>query len=157
MNVYGVDLTLLMQKVQQDLARVNVTVNIQPVANAVWRERVVSPGVPLGARFYAPDYFGSAQYVQFFGMIPGTYWEKNASQGKIDLVNKREVELFEQALASSGEEMENLYREVALEMINDRIVVPVVSPNLVLAFRNDVKGVRYSACCNLPLAEISRD
>jgi peptide/nickel transport system substrate-binding protein len=42
-------------------------------------------------------------------------------------------------------------------MINDRIVVPVVSPNLVLAFRNDVKGVRYSACCNLPLAEISRD
>jgi peptide/nickel transport system substrate-binding protein len=157
MNIYGVDLTLLMQKVQQDLARVNVTVNIQPVANAVWRERVVDPGVPLGARFYAPDYFGSAQYVQFFGMIPGTYWEKNASQGKVDLVNQREVELFEQALAASGEEMENLYREVALEMINDRIIVPVVSPNLVLAYRSDVKGVRYSACCNLPLTEISRD
>ena len=157
MNIYGVDLTLLMQKVQQDLARVNVTVNMQPVANAVWRERVVNPGVSLGARFYAPDYFGSAQYVQFFGMIPGTYWEKNASQGKVDLVNKREVELFEQALAASGEEMENLYREVALEMINDRIIVPVVSPNLVLAYRSDMKGVRYSACCNLPLAEISRE
>jgi peptide/nickel transport system substrate-binding protein len=157
MNIYGVDLTLLMQKVQQDLARINVTVNMQPVANAVWRERVVNPGVPLGARFYAPDYFGSAQYVQFFGMIPGTYWEKNASQGKVDLVNQRQVELFEQALAASGEEMEKLYREVALEMINDRIIVPVVSPNLVLAYRSDVKGVRYSACCNLPLMEISRD
>jgi peptide/nickel transport system substrate-binding protein len=42
-------------------------------------------------------------------------------------------------------------------MIADRIILPVVSPNLVLAYRSDVKGVRYSACCNLPLAEISRD
>ena len=83
--------------------------------------------------------------------------EKNASHGKVDLVNKREVELFEQALAASGEEMENLYREVALEMINDRIIVPVVSPNLVLAYRSNVNGVRYSVCCNLPLVEISRD
>lgn len=157
MNIYGVDLTLLMQKVQQDLSRVGVKVNIQPVANAVWRERVVNPGVPLGARFYAPDYFGSAQYVQFFGMIPGTYWEKNASQGKVDLVNKRELELFEQALAASGDKMEELYREVALQMIDDRIIIPVVSPSLVLAYRSDVKGVRYSVCCNLPLAEISRD
>lgn len=156
MNIYGVDLTLLMQKVQQDLARINVKVNMQPVANAVWREKVVNPGVPLGARFYAPDYFGSAQYVQFFGMIPGSYWEKNSSQGKVELANKREVELLEQALAASGDEMNNLYREIALEMIDDRIIVPVVSPHLVLAYRNDVKGVRYSVCCNLPLTEISR-
>jgi peptide/nickel transport system substrate-binding protein len=84
MNIYGVDLTLLMQKVQQDLGASASPSNIQPTANAVWRERVVNPGVPLGARFYAPDYFGSAQYVQFFGMIPGTYWETNASQGKVD-------------------------------------------------------------------------
>ncbi len=40
-------------------------------------------------------------------------------------------------------------------MIKDRIIVPVVSPKLVLAYRSNVEGVRYSACCNLPLAEIS--
>ena len=45
---------------------------------------------------------------------------------------------------------------LALEMIKDRIIVPVVSPNLALAYRSNVEGVRYSACCNLPLAEISR-
>jgi peptide/nickel transport system substrate-binding protein len=64
--------------------------------------------------------------------------------------------LLDQALAASGDDMNNLYREIALEMIADRIIVPVVSPHLVLAFRNDVKGVRYSVCCNLPLTEISR-
>jgi peptide/nickel transport system substrate-binding protein len=40
-------------------------------------------------------------------------------------------------------------------MIKDRIILPLVSPNLILAYKSDVKGVRYSACCNLPLAELS--
>ena len=39
---------------------------------------------------------------------------------------------------------------------SDRIIVPVVSPNLILAYRSEIEGVRYSACCNLPLAEIGR-
>lgn len=157
MNVYGVDLSLLMQKVQQDLARVNVKLNIQPVASAVWRQQIVNPGIPFSARFYAPDYYGSAQYVQFFGMVPGSWWERNASgQGKVDLVNQKEVDLLQQALAASGDDVARLYRQIALEMINDHIIVSIVSPNLVLAYRNDVSGVRYSACCNLPLAELGR-
>ncbi|MBS9719694.1 ABC transporter substrate-binding protein [Tianweitania sp. BSSL-BM11] len=155
-NVYGVDLALLMQKLQQDLSRINVTLNIQPVASAVWRQQIANPGIPFSARFYAPDYYGSAQYVQFFGMLPGSWWERNASgQGKVDLVNQKEVDLLQQALAASGDDVARLYREIALEMINDRIIVPVVSPNLILAYRNEVAGVRYSACCNLPLAELS--
>lgn len=157
LNVYGVDLPLLTQKVQQDLARVNVTTNIQPVASSVWREQVVKPGIPFTARFYAPDYYGSAQYVYFFGMIEDAYWLTNASGGKpADLINPREGELLQKALATSDdEERDTIYRDIALEMIKDRIIVPVVSPNLVLAYRSNVEGVRYSACCNLPLAELS--
>lgn len=156
LNVYGVDLVLLMQKIQQDLARVNVKLNIQPVASAVWREQVAKPGVPFSARFYAPDYFGSAQYVQFFGMVPDSFWLTRASQGKVDLLNQKEADLLNKALAAPDAEREAIYRDIALEMIDDRIIIPVVSPNLVLAYRNDVAGVRYSACCNLPLAELSR-
>ena len=33
----------------------------------------------------------------------------------------------------------------------------VVSPDVVLAYRNTVKGVAYSICCDLPLADISLD
>lgn len=155
LNVYGVDLVLLMQKLQQDLARVNVKLNIQPVASAVWREMAAKPGLPFSARFYAPDYYGSAQYVQFFGMVPDSFWLTRASQGKVDLLNQKEADLLTKAFAAPDEEREGIYREIALEMINDRIIVPVVSPNLVLAYSNRVSGVRYSACCNLPLAELS--
>lgn len=156
MNVYGVDLVLLMQKIQQDLARVNVKLNIQPLASSVWREQAAKPGVPFSARFYAPDYYGSAQYVQFFGMVPDSFWLTRASQGKEDLLNQKEADLLKKAFAAPDAEREAIYREIALEMIEDRIIVPVVSPNLVLAYRNDVAGVRYSACCNLPLDELSR-
>jgi peptide/nickel transport system substrate-binding protein len=52
--------------------------------------------------------------------------------------------------------MEQAYHEIGMEMIKDRVIFPLVSPDLVLAHLKDVKGVRYSACCNLPLAEISR-
>ncbi|MET3578178.1 peptide/nickel transport system substrate-binding protein [Mesorhizobium robiniae] len=157
LNVYGVDLVLLMQKVQQDLARVNVKLNIQPVASAVWREQVASPGVPFSARFYAPDYFGSAQYVQFFGMIPDSFWLTRAGQkGKVDLLNQKETDLMKKAMAASDAERDGIYHEIALQMIEDKIIVPVVSPNLVLAYRSNIEGVRYSACCNLPLSELSR-
>lgn len=156
MNVYGVDLVLLMQKIQQDLARVNVKLNIQPLASSVWREQAAKPGVPFSARFYAPDYYGSAQYVQFFGMVPDSFWLTRASQGKEDLLNKKEADLLVKAFAAPEAEREAIYHDIAMEMIDDRIIVPVVSPNLVLAYRNDVAGVRYSACCNLPLAELSR-
>jgi peptide/nickel transport system substrate-binding protein len=41
-------------------------------------------------------------------------------------------------------------------MIDDKIIMPLVSPNLVLASRNNVGGNRYSACCNLPLGELEK-
>ena len=90
-------------------------------------------------------------------MIEDAYWLKNASGGgTVDLINPREQELLQEALATSDDaKREAIYHDIALEMIEDRIIVPVVSPNLALAYRSNVEGVRYSACCNLPLAEIS--
>jgi peptide/nickel transport system substrate-binding protein len=41
-------------------------------------------------------------------------------------------------------------------MIDDRIIIPVVSPNLVLASSKQVTGLRYSACCNLLMDELGR-
>ncbi len=35
-----------------------------------------------------------------------------------------------------------------MEPIKDKIIIPLVSPNMVLAYRSDISGVRYSACCN---------
>ncbi len=158
MNVYGVDLSQMMQKVQQDLAKVNIKAKLQPLTFTVWREQVSGDGIPLTAVFYAPDYYGSAQYVQYFAMIQGGPWAKRAGAANApDIINPREGDLLKQALAAPADQQNKLYRDLALEMIKDKIIIPVVSPDMIMAHGKAIKGVRYSACCNLPLDEISRN
>jgi peptide/nickel transport system substrate-binding protein len=157
MTIYGVDMNMLMQKVQQDLAKVNIKAELQPLTFTVWREQVRGDGIPLTAAFFAPDYFGSAQYVQYFGMVHGAPWAKRAGAEKVpDLYNKAEEEAAAKALASGGDAMDKAYQDVGQQMIDDRVIIPIVSPDLVFAYRKDIKGVRYSSCCNMPLADISR-
>jgi len=157
LNAYGIDLSLLMQKVQQDLSKINVKLNLQPVTFSAWREQVSGNGIPVTTVFYAPDYYGSAQYVEYFAMMPGSPWSKRAGAANDpSVINPREQELLKKALAANGDEAAKIYHEIGLEMIKDKVILPLVSPNLILAYNSAVKGVRYSACCNLPVAEISR-
>ncbi len=155
MNAYGVDLSLLSQKVQQDLAKVGIKVSLTPQEFSVWRDHVRGDGIPLTTSFYAPDYYGSAQYVQFFGMMEGTPWFNRAG-GKNDpsILNAATADLLKKALASDGEAKDKAYHDLAMGMIDDKIIIPVVSPNLVLASSKKVTGLRYSACCNLLMDEL---
>lgn len=156
-NIYGVDFNIMMQKVQQDFAAIGVELELKPLTWAVWRDELAAGEWPVTALYYAPDYYGSGQYVGYFGMIEGFPWVGRAGVGNDALVvNPAEAGLYEKALASDGEEAEAIYAQLGEEMMKDAIIIPLVSPNLVLAYRNDIEGVRYSACCNLPLAEISR-
>jgi peptide/nickel transport system substrate-binding protein len=157
-NSYGVDLSLMMQKLQQDLGRVGIKLELEPITFAVWRERVAKDGIPITASYYAPDYFGTVQYVQFFSMMPASSWVKRSHADKVQgVVNEKEGALLKQALAATPTEAEKIYREIALEMIGDKVIIPVVSPDLILASRKGVTGVRYSACCNLALSQVGRE
>ena len=158
LNAYGVDLSLLMQKVQQELSKINVKVNLQPMTFANWREQVSGNRHPADGRVLrARLSIGSAQYVEYFGMMAGSPWAKRAGAANDpSVINPREQELLKKALQPRGEEAAKIYHEIGLEMIKDKVILPLVSPNLILAYNKGVKGVRYSACCNLPVAEISR-
>ena len=156
-NIYGVDLNIMMQKVQQDLAEVGIKAELKPSTYPVWRAQNNGDGIPLTAVYYAPDYFGTGQYANYFAMMPGTTWAKRAGEATDpSIINPKEAPLLAKALATSGAEQEKLFHELALAMMDDNIIIPLVSPNLVLAHRSDIEGVRYSACCNLPLSEITR-
>ncbi|MFO1047075.1 MAG: ABC transporter substrate-binding protein [Geminicoccaceae bacterium] len=157
LNVYGVDFSLMMQKIQQDLAKVGIQVELSPVPFANWREAANGDHIPLTAVFFAPDFFGTSQYIDVFGLSEGSVWAKRAG-GATDpsIINPQTGKLRDQALAAPTTEAANkLWFEAGELMAKDRIIVPMVSPDLILAYGPDVKGVRYSACCNLPLAEIS--
>ena len=157
MNVYGVDFSLMMQKIQQDLSKVGITLELSPVPFANWREAANGDHIPLTAVFFAPDFFGSSQYIDVFGMQEGSVWAKRAGgETNPAIINPRPGELKTKALAAATvEEANALWTEAAQEMINNKIIIPMVSPDLILAYGPNIKGVRYSACCNLPLAEIT--
>lgn len=157
MNVYGVDMSLLNQKIQQDLAKINIKVKLTPIEFSVWRDKVKSEGIALTTLFFAPDYYGSAQYVQYFGMIKDSPWWNRAG-GKRDasFTNPQTEAVLAKALSASEAQKDGIYKELAQQMIEDRIIIPVVSPDLVLAHGKNITGVRYSACCNLMMDEIGR-
>lgn len=149
-NVYGVDFDILMQKVQQDLAEIGVDLDLQPMEFPQWSELVQSEGIPVTAVYFAPDHIDSSQYVQYFGMIDGAAWLERAGTGP----NAEEQQLYADALAASSQEKTTLYNQLGQAMIDDTIIVPLVNPQLVLAYASDVTGMHYSACCNLELGRL---
>jgi peptide/nickel transport system substrate-binding protein len=155
-NYYGVDMSTLMQFVQQNLAKVNIRLQLKPTTFPVWLDTVKGDHTPLTASFYAPDYFGTDQYVKTFGMIPGTRWFARSGGDKVEgVLNNKEKELLDKAVAAPITERDQLYQKIALEMIQDRIIVPLVGPDTVLAYSKNIVGMKYSVTSILPLQDLS--
>ena len=153
-NVYGVDFNLMMQKIQQDLVKVNINLKLTPVQFPEWVDRINAKGIPVTAVYFAPDHTDSSQYIQYFGEIPGSSWAARAGGGDFGkpLDNPKESELLTKALADSGDAKAKDYTDLGQQMIDDAVIVPIVNPQLVLAAASDITGMHYSACCNLDLA-----
>lgn len=156
-NVYGVDFDVMMQKVQQDLKKINIEVNLQPVEFPQWVDTIKAQGIPLTAVYFAPDHTDTSQYPGYFGMMEGTPWSSRAGGGAAGtpIVNPAEAPLLAEALASSGDARVAAYTKLGQAMIDDLIFFPLVNPQLVLATRADLQGMHYSGCCNLDLAFLS--
>ncbi len=153
LNVYGVDFSTAMQKVQSDLKEVGITLELNPVEISVWADKIGTDGIPVTMLYFAPDHTDSSQYVQYFGLLEGSQWQ---TWGRTD-VSQEQTDLLDQALAEQDVAVRaDLYQQLAELMIADGVIIPVVNPNLFLAARSDIQGLYYSACCNLILAELSR-
>jgi peptide/nickel transport system substrate-binding protein len=154
-NYYGVDMSLLMQKLQQDLGKANIRLHLQPATFPVWLDAVKGDHIPLTASYYAPDYYGSGQFDKTFGMIPGTRWAARSGSDKIEgVMNPKEEKLLNEALAAPDGKRDQLYHDVAMEMINDRVIVPLVNPDNILTYRKNIEGVSYSINELLPLRDL---
>jgi peptide/nickel transport system substrate-binding protein len=155
LNVYGVDFTTMMQKVQSDLAEVGVDAQLTPIDISVWAEQIGAGGIPLTAVYFAPDHTDSSQYVQYFGMTPGSSWASRAGGGE-EIVNPAEAELLAEALATADVDARAaIYEQLGEEMIEDGVIVPLVNPDLFLAYASDIGNMHYSACCNLELGKLT--
>ncbi|WP_225029830.1 ABC transporter substrate-binding protein [Xinfangfangia pollutisoli] len=152
---YGVDFTVMMQKVQMDLGAVGIKLDLEPLEFPIWRERANGEGIPLTAVFFVPDFYGSSQYFNYFGMFDGTTWYKRAG-GASDpsLTDSAGPEILKQALGTSGAESEAAFAQLSALMAQDRIILPIVAPDTILVTTPALKGARISACCNLVLKDL---
>lgn len=154
---YGVDFSIMMQKIQQDLSEIGIELDLQPVEFTVWRERINSVGIPVTAMFWVPDYPGSSQYAQYFTMTEGSVWYRRSGAEKApSLATPQATGLLEEALASAGAQQDAKFRELAELVASQNIILPVLSADDVLVYKDGIKGLRISNCCNLVLSEISR-
>jgi peptide/nickel transport system substrate-binding protein len=157
-NAYGVDFGQLAQIIQQDLEKIGVHLELDPQTFGVMIDKYRQYELPSNLLYWAPDYFGSSQYVGYFGQVEGSTWSKHVG-GSDDtpVVNDVEQEAYDKALASTDEaEKAAQYKITGEQMMADNAVIPLFSPDLVLAYRTEVQGVFYSACCNIYLDQLSR-
>ncbi len=157
-NAYGVDFGQLAQVLQQQLAEVGISLELAPDTFAVMIDKFRSQQYPSNLLYWAPDYYGSAQYVGYFGLVDGARAAKNAG-GSDDtpLINQAEQDAYDAARAAGDpDERTRLYNVAGQEMLKDNVVIPLFSPDLLLTYRSNVQGVTYSACCNLVVDHISR-
>lgn len=153
LNVYGVDFSTAMQKVQTDLKAVGITLELNPVEIAVWADKIGKDGIPVTMLYFAPDHTDPSQYAQYFGLLPKSQWQ---TWTKADAV-PAETDLLDQAFAAQDLKARGaLYTKLANAMIADQIIIPIVNPDLFLASRSDIKGIHYSTCCNLDLSRLTR-
>ena len=153
LNVYGVDFTTAMQKVQTDFKAIGITLQLNPVEISVWADKIGKDGIPVTMLYFAPDHTDSSQYVQYFGLLKASQWQTwartDVSQAQTDLLTKAFAE-------QDATKRADVYNQLAQAMVADNVIIPVVNPNLFLAARSDIKGLYYSACCNLNISDLSR-
>jgi peptide/nickel transport system substrate-binding protein len=157
-NAYGVDFGQLAQIVQQDLKKINVQLELDPQTFAVFIDKYRAYQLPSNLLYWAPDYFGTSQYVGYFGQVDGSTWSKHVGgSAETPAVNQTEQDAYQKALLSTdATERTAQYNITGQQMISDNAIIPLFSPDLVLAYRAEVKGVFYSACCNIYLDQLSR-
>jgi peptide/nickel transport system substrate-binding protein len=148
LNVYGVDFSSMFQKLKIDLARVGINLDLQPITAAVAADLRSKGGYPIGASYFAPDHTDSIQYAQFFGMIQGSFFNNRL---KVPTNPAEEQATAEVLKTVDQEKRTQLFETIAKEMINDAYIIPLVNPNLILAYRSGITGMHYSACCNIEL------
>ncbi|MDQ2068201.1 ABC transporter substrate-binding protein [Xinfangfangia sp. CPCC 101601] len=152
---YGVDFPMMMQKIQMDLAKIGVQLELEPLEFPIWRERVNGDGIPMTAVFFVPDFYGSSQYFLYFGMIDGTIWHSRAGAGGIEELARPQAQaIIDRALGGGAEESAAAFAELSQMMIDDKIILPLVAPDTILVSNPKLEGTRISSCCNIVLQDL---
>jgi peptide/nickel transport system substrate-binding protein len=136
----GVKFETMAQKMQADLAQLNITVELDPKTIQVWLDEYRAGKQPMTLSLWSPDYNDPSDYLTFF---PGQKlalragWKAGSDAEIEDLAKKAAVELDE------GKRLG--YYQQAQKLLNQRgPFAPYLQPTQVIGYRSNVNGFAYN-------------
>ncbi len=152
---FGLDLGILAQKIQQDLAAIGINLKImdEPYATEVTQYR--QGKLPMGIGGWLADYMDRSDYLVF---LPGRtvghrlQWEPDASPEA-------------RAITKLGQQVETetdpakataLYQELDRRLSTDGPYIPLYQPAVSIAYRSNLKGVTYTTGWYVDYSTIAR-
>ncbi|MGI6878989.1 ABC transporter substrate-binding protein [Microbacterium sp. gxy059] len=149
--VGGVEFTPLAERIQQQLAEIDIDVELAPAPFATELDAYVNGTEAFGLWFWGPDYADSANFLPFgpglkVGLRAG--WEADQNSEIADLAAQA-------TNATDVDEREADFTAFAEAMQEQGPFVPMIVPGRNIATSSDVTGAVYNAIWEMDIAEIT--
>ncbi|HEX2915086.1 MAG TPA: ABC transporter substrate-binding protein [Chloroflexia bacterium] len=136
----GVKFETMAQKMQADLAQINITAELDPKTIQVWLDEYRAGKQPMTLSLWSPDYNDPSDYLTFtpgqkLGLRAG--WKAGADAAIEDLAKKAAVELDETKRLDEYQQMQKL-------MNQSGPFAPFMQPTQVLGYRSNLNGVEFN-------------
>jgi peptide/nickel transport system substrate-binding protein len=153
--IWGVQMAVLVQKIQADLAAVGIQLSLNGLPRATALQSYRDAKNQVGVWSWAADYPDGSNFLVY---IPGRTVGKRA--GWLEDANPASKELAE--LARQAEtQVDDAKRVALMQRVDKRIVeigpyAPLFQPAVPVAFRSNVKGVTFHSVWGLDFYTISK-
>jgi peptide/nickel transport system substrate-binding protein len=157
-NSEGLEWTTIAQKVKQDLAAINITVNIETLEATLVYEKMRDASMPFYVMFWSPDYYDINNQTAAF--LPGTgdtgtaygnraKWERTADNENLwTLADQIQVETDETKRAQESEELQRAFDK------DNPFAFLLQHPKTFAYSSNTLEGVTYNDLCKIELTEL---
>ncbi|HSB79976.1 MAG TPA: ABC transporter substrate-binding protein [Candidatus Methylomirabilis sp.] len=153
--IWGVQMAVLVQKIQADLAAVGIQLSLNGLPRATALQSYRDAKNQVGVWSWAADYPDGSNFLVY---IPGRTVGKRA--GWLEDANPASKELAE--LARQAEtQVDDAKRTALMQRVDKRIIeigpyAPLFQPAVPVAFRSNLKGVTFHSVWGLDFYTISR-
>ena len=157
-NSEGLEWSTIAQKVKQDLAEININVNIETLEATLVYEKMRDGSMPFYVMFWSPDYYDINNQ---FAFLPGTgengtaygnrtKWELTAENQPLwDLANKIQTETDPDKRAEYSEELQTLFDQ------DNPFAFLLQHPKTFAYNSNALDNVTYNDLCKIQLCDIT--
>lgn len=158
-NSEGLEWTSIAQKVKQDLAKINITVNIETLEATLVYEKMRDASMPFYIMFWSPDYYDINNQTAAF--LPGTgdtgtaygnrtKWERTADNEDLwKLADQIRVETDETKRAQESEELQRAFEK------DNPFAFLLQHPKTFAYNSKTLTNVTYDDLCKIELCELT--